>query len=154
MTDHRDDTARSGDERLTDDEMRLYHIRRRRSNIAPMIWKDEITEDGDLIVYAGNPANQICFFGDMEITDREDHCNAEFVANAPADIDYLLEALAEARGAAAKAEEMYALLAEAANRETELMQGALTEQKRMFAEWLDDRGYKHPDGWSSGDGEA
>lgn len=62
---------------------------------SPGPWKDEITEDGDLIVVIPFH-DQYCDrldFGDMEVTAGEDHANARLVASAPDLLDACFQAL-------------------------------------------------------------
>lgn len=75
---------------------RLQKIRERAQRRTPGAWQDEITDEGWLHViapdspYADGVVYSVCGVGDLEDTEAADHANAEFIAHAPADIDYLL----------------------------------------------------------------
>jgi hypothetical protein len=84
-------------------------------------------------------------------TKRELSIGATFIEQAVKAIEYLQAELLDARSRAQAAEDRYAALAEFSTHEIGLLHGALAEQKRMFAEWLDDMGYAKPSGWNDDD---
>lgn len=80
--------------------IRIAEIAECLSNVTQGQWKTEITDDGFLCVSSQvRPDDSspfvVCSFGDMEGTEAEDHSNAEFIAEAPGYVTYLLAVVRE-----------------------------------------------------------
>jgi hypothetical protein len=75
---------------------KVKQIQERLEKLPPANWTETVDENGDqLVLMSAGAAVTHLFFGNLEDTEKEDHWNATFVANAPADIRYLLAQNAE-----------------------------------------------------------
>jgi hypothetical protein len=76
-------------------EARLREIREREAGATPGPWKDDVSEYGMLRVDLRGEGRKtgyadVIFLADMEVSDGQDHRNAEFIAHSRADIPWLL----------------------------------------------------------------
>ncbi len=94
---------------------------------------------------ADNPLSGMDWKAAQQAVEAFQECNA--------DIDWLIDALAQATSDAASAEDRYAALVEATDHqqhEIDLLRDAHKEQKRMFDEWRTDNGFPPVDAWYMG----